>query len=77
MEQEFQQQSLISSIDRVDPFLLSLGELVALTYIYIYTVYVMHMYTREDFAHFSSESLTWIILKTILCLVLDLQRIHT
>ena len=34
MEQEFQQQSLISSIDRVDPFLLSLGELVALTYIY-------------------------------------------
>ena len=36
MEQEFQQQSLISSIDRVDPFLLSLGELVALTYMYIY-----------------------------------------
>ena len=31
MEQEFQQQSWISSIDRVDPFLLSLGELVALT----------------------------------------------
>ena len=50
MEQEFQQQSLISSIDRVDPFLLSLGELVALTvrFMYIYIcIYVYKCYIQN------------------------------
>ena len=56
MEQEFQQQSLISSIDRVDPFLLSLGELVSLTLVAElagsgYGVAEREVWSRDDRGH--------------------------